>query len=102
MNEKLKIALDKVKNFLKHATIYSIIGLFCVSSFCVGFYYNEITNNKKTIKVSKIYYKDINLAIDQYNNLMVIDVKTGNYTVYEDSVGKSIFNIYAKHVISKN
>jgi hypothetical protein len=41
---------------------------------------------------------DVNLALDQNNHLMVIDKKTGNYTIYDDSVGVTIFNIYARNL----
>jgi hypothetical protein len=36
--------------------------------------------------------------LDEHNNLLVIDKSTGNYTVYDDSVGVSIFKIYARNI----
>ena len=42
------------------------------------------------------------MAIDENNNLMIIDVKSGDYTVYQDSVGKMIFKLYAKTVWIEN
>jgi hypothetical protein len=40
----------------------------------------------------------INLALDEHNHLLVIDKKSGNYTVYDDSVGVAIFKMYARNV----
>ena len=99
MNEKMKAVIDNTKKVLKSITIYSIIGLSCMSSFFIGYYYNKMvkTNDVKT-EVVKIKKRDVNLAVDQNNNLIIIDIKTGNYTIYEDSIGNTIFSLYAKNV----
>ena len=39
MNEKMKAVIDNTKKVLKSITIYSIIGLSCMSSFFIGYYY---------------------------------------------------------------
>jgi hypothetical protein len=79
MNEKMKTVVDNVKKVLKSITIYSIIGLSCIASFFIGYYYNKM-NNKP------------------HNNLIIIDIKSGDYTIYEDSIGNTIFSLYAKNV----
>lgn len=99
--EKLKENLKKV---VKGITIYGIIILSCVASFFIGYYYKKL-NSEKTIvnvEVKKIRKSQINLAIDESNNLLIIDNKTGNYTIYQDSVGKMIFKLYAKTVWVEN
>ena len=100
MNEKLKNLLEKGKNVLKNVTIYSIIGIACVSSFFIGRYYDKLTKKEQspTFEVEMINKNQVNLAIDQGNNLIIIDNKTGNYTIYQDSVGQTIFSLYAKNV----
>lgn len=102
MNDKIKIVFEAFKNVLKHATIYTIIVLSCVASFFIGFYYKKMTTNgsEKTTERTEIKKFEVNLAIDQYNNLMIIDKKSGNYIVYEDSIGKSIFQIYARTMVN--
>jgi hypothetical protein len=42
------------------------------------------------------------LAIDENNHLIVIEKKTGNYSIYQDSIGKTIFKLYAKNVWGQN
>ena len=98
----MKKILDTSKNVLKHATIYTIIVLSCVASFFIGFYYKKMVTNGDEITIERTEIKkfEVNLAIDQYNNLLIIDKKSGNYIVYEDSIGKSIFQIYARTMVN--
>lgn len=100
MNEKLKKLLEKSKVVLKHITIYSIIGIACIASFLIGRYYDRMVhkNSKVEFQVQKVKSSDVDLAIDQSDNLIIIDNKTGNYTIYQDSVGRAIFSLYAKNV----
>lgn len=100
MNEKLKILIEKSKIVMKKVTIYGIIIITCIGSFLVGRYYDKITENEVNPKfeVNMVENGDVNLAIDQSNNLIIIDNKSGNYTVYQDSVGKTIFSLYANNV----
>lgn len=100
MNEKIKKIAEKVKVISKQITFYVVIAVTCIASFFIGRYYDKITkkDQKPEIKIETIKKGDVNLAIDQTNNLIIIDTKTGNYTIYEDSVGKTIFSLYAKNV----
>ena len=104
MNNRLEKIKSGFKNILKHLTIYSVIILSCVTSFFIGFYYRKmlIVKNCETREVVKISKSDVTLAVDEYNNLMIIDRESGNYTIFTDSVGKSIFNIYAKSMVEKH
>jgi hypothetical protein len=97
---EMKTIAENAKKILKSVTVYSIIGLSCIASFFVGYYYNKMNNKTPEVKtvVSKIKKQDVNLAIDQNNNLIIIDVKSGDYTIYEDSIGNTIFSLYAKNV----
>ena len=92
----MKTVVDNVKKVLKSITIYSIIGLSCIASFFIGYYYNKMYN--KPQEIINVKQRDVNLAIDQNNNLIIIDIKSGDYTIYEDSIGNEIFSLYAKNV----
>lgn len=102
MTEKMKMFFELIKKVLKQATIYTIIAMACLASFFMGFYYKKMTtnSNQKDIERTEIKKSEVNLAIDQFNNLMIIDKNTGNYIVYEDSIGKSILKIYAKTIVN--
>ncbi len=100
MKEKLKIAAEFVKKAVKNAMIYSVIIVATVAAFFIGVYYNKTVTEKKGVKyeVTKVLKQDVNLAIDENNHLIVIQNKTGNYTIYQDSIGITIFKLYAKNV----
>jgi hypothetical protein len=61
-----------------------------------------IDKNGSVREIKKIDRQDVTLAVDEYNNLMVIDKKTGDYTIYSDSVARTIFNIYAKNIAKQH
>ena len=42
--------------------------------------------------------QDIILAVDENQRLMVIDKSTGNYTIYDNEIGKTIFTLYARNI----
>ena len=100
MKEKFKTALEFVKKLFKSMMIYSVIIVATVASFFVGIYYNKTVSEKKghNYEVTKVLKQDVNLAIDENNHLIVIQNKTGNYTIYQDSIGVTIFKLYAKNM----
>ena len=104
MNEKLKTWKEKITSLFKNGVIYGIIICAVAASFFVGSFYNEMTNKNKSSKVQvrTIVKSEVNLAIDENNHLIVLDKKTGNYTIYQDSIGKTIFKLYAKNVWGQN
>jgi hypothetical protein len=97
---------EKIANFLetKKSTFKSIgVVIFVVASllggFSVGYLYNQQYGPKKpTIQMIKVNRSQVNLAIDENNHLIVIDKTTGDYTVYQDSIGISIFKLYANNI----
>jgi len=72
--------------------------------FTIGYYYNiisefKLSKNKVSAEITK---SSVNLAVDEDNNLLMIDKQTGNYTIYQDSVGHSIFNLYARNIFGQH
>jgi hypothetical protein len=103
MSERLKKLKEKMMPIFKNITIYSIIICSVVASFFVGVFYNRMTTKPTTkIEVKTINKSEVNLGIDENNHLIVIEKKTGNYTIYQDSIGKTIFKLYAKNVWGQN
>lgn len=93
---------DKLKKLLKITLHYSFIIIGLVVSFSIGFYFDEIQdlNSKKIPDVIK--RRDVNIAIDESSNLLLIDKKSGNYTILQDSLGRSIFTIYARSIFQNS
>lgn len=90
----------KLKNILSQIFWILMVVLGIGAGFAVGYHY-DVINPKDVKQVSTIVNRnEITLAMDEYERLMVIDKQTGEYTVYADSIGKSIFNLYARKIWS--
>jgi hypothetical protein len=42
--------------------------------------------------------KEVRIAIDSEDKLIIMDRKTGQYIIYSDSVGSAIFRMYAAKI----
>jgi hypothetical protein len=95
----LRNIFNGIKIFVKHFLFYFVFLLSLSVGFSIGYYYNVIKLlNKKTYSSDIIKKKDVTLAIDENNNMILFNKKTGTYSVYQDSVGITIFNFYAKAI----
>jgi hypothetical protein len=94
--------LNKVKQ-------YAIIAVAIVIGFFVGKYAHTI---ELSTKMSKNTYrdnpyrnmrstKDISIAVDENNELLLINKQTGKYQVYSDSIGMCIFRMYSYRIYQK-
>ena len=100
MKEKLMKLGGKVKNFFKSVAIYGIIIVCSIAAYFVGVFHNNMTTKPvdPKIEVVKVKKSQVNLAIDENNHLVIINKESGDYTIYQDSIGKTIFKLYAKNV----
>lgn len=95
----LTAALDKLSAFAKKLGNLLMLVIALVAGFFIGYYYWVMTN-----KVDKTQWDNIkpltttSVAINERNELLVIDRKTGIYSIYQDSVGMVIFNLYANRI----
>lgn len=91
---------EKITELLKKSVIYVILVFACLASFATGYFYRTMNTKNVECKteVERVKKGQVNLAIDQNNNLIMINLETGNYTIYEDSIGNTIFSLYAKNV----
>jgi hypothetical protein len=92
--------LEKIKKLFTELGKYSIITIVIIAAFFLGKFYESFQNKNDIEKVviTKIERSDVNIAIDENNHLMIIDRKTGDYVIYQDSIGNSIFKLYAKNI----
>ena len=100
MREKMENLLTITKEVLRKITTYFIVVVAIVLSYFIGSYEKELSlkDEVQKIEVTKINKSKVNLAVDENNHLIVINKETGNYTIYQDSIGKTIFKLYAKNV----
>ena len=93
--EKLKKILLSIKPiFIKFLSLILILVSMAVSFF-IGTQYDKINVKKNIIKIRK---DQVNIAIDENNHLIIIDNKTGDYIIYQDSIGQTIFKLYSKNI----
>lgn len=92
---------EKMKKKINTLSHYSLIIIGIIVSFIIGFYYNEYKSISNIKTSSYIKRNDVKIAIDEYNNIMIIN-KDGTYTILEDSIGKTIFDLYAKNIYLNN
>lgn len=95
-----KVVKDrKIHKLIMTVSKYAATVIIVVASFFYGRFY-ESYNTPEVEKevVTKVEKENVSLAIDESENLIVIDKNTGHYTVYQDSLGHYIFNLYAKSI----
>lgn len=104
MNEKLKSALDSTKKVVNKLFLYVVITGSIIAAYLFGVEHTKLTQKPTyhKVRINKIKKSDVNLAVDEDNHLIIINNKTGNYTIYQDSIGKTIFKLYAKNVWGQN
>jgi hypothetical protein len=93
---------EKLKQLFKTTFIYVVILISSSASFFVGMYYQKINTKTKKHEVTKILKHEVVLAVDENNSLIIIQKSTGDYTIFQDSIGKHIFNMYANSVWNQN
>lgn len=92
----------KVKVFFTKMTYYSVVAISLGVGFSLGFYYNLITDIKIDKKPKVITKSEVNLAVDENSNLLIINKSNGTYVMYEDSIGYTIFNLYARNMFGQH
>jgi hypothetical protein len=94
-----KINFKKVKEFSFKLLKYTTIVLVVLSSFFLGRYNGETNKEIEVIESFKtVNRNEVNIAIDERNNLIIIEKESGNYTIFEDSIGHSVFKLYARNI----
>lgn len=88
--ERIKKIIKGLGNFLTFALVLAI-------GFAIGYYYYVFTTkptNESPLGSVKTM-NETSVAVNERNELLIIDRTTGHYTVYCDSVGSAIFTVYA-------
>lgn len=100
--QEIKAVLKKYSD--KAIKFFSFIVVFILGYFSSEIYHriksSEIATESPSPKVTKKIDK-VSVAINERNELMIIDRTDGTYEIYQDSVGMCVFNLYAKSIQSK-
>jgi hypothetical protein len=96
---KTVLIKEQVTATLKKIFSYAII----VGALGVGFVIGRFTQTYPPSKEVNPYQaihsiKNISIAVNESNELMLIDRNTGKYQLYSDSIGVAIFKMYSNRI----
>jgi len=96
----------KIFDYLqKGGKVIALVLIFSLGYICSDVYHRikknqsdnaENNSPKITKKIGKV-----SVAINERNELMIIDRQDGSYEIYQDSIGRCIFNLYANAIQTK-
>jgi hypothetical protein len=97
----MNINREKVMNLLKPAMNLIIVAAVGTVMFRLGIAYQN--NKNKETKVENPYAhayspEEISIAVNESNELIMIERATGKYIVYSDQIGQTIFGMYANRI----
>lgn len=103
---EMKEMKTKIFGYLQKAgSVLALVLIFALGYICSDVYHRikknqcaktEATSPKITKKIDKV-----SVAINERNELMIIDREDGSYEIYQDSIGRCIFNLYANAIQTK-
>jgi hypothetical protein len=103
-NEKMTEIMAKAKKAMTHVGKVTIVLIAITVGFILGEMYHRIHESnveKAPLDVKAIHkMKETSVAINERNELMIINRTSGTYDIYEDSIGKVIFRLYASQMVS--
>ena len=98
----MKISHETVMNLLKPAMNVVILVAVGTAMFSLGSAY-QAHKAKEQVKVENPYAhayspEEISIAVNESNELIMIERATGEYIVYSDEIGQTIFGMYANRI----
>jgi hypothetical protein len=90
-------------NALRKIGAVSVIIMALGSGFVIGYYYNTVfckiaeTNQFKHVNT----LSETSIAVNEKNQMIIMNKNNGTYKIFEDSIGVVIFNMYANKLFIK-
>ena len=97
----MKITKETIVKSIKPVLNVVIIASVATASFKLGSAYQA--SQKEDVKVENPYShafspEEISIAVNESNELIMIERATGKYIVYSDQIGQTIFGMYANRI----
>jgi hypothetical protein len=102
----LKITKENLMPLAKKIGGYAMIAILVVLSFYAG--RKTADYPPKELAESKNPYShafdkhEISIAVNENNELLLIEKKTGEYILYSNSIGMTIFQMYANKIYNES
>lgn len=92
---------EKMLKLVKPAMNVVIVVSLATLGFQAGNLYGS--SQKEEVEVTNPYAhafspKEISIAVNESNELIMIERATGKYIVYSDTIGQTIFGMYANRI----
>lgn len=88
----------KSKKFFNHVYWVILVVLGVGVGFGVGYYYKQMMKVSTINKMKIVSKNEVFIAVDEYQRFIVVEKQTGNYTIFDDSIGQKIFSMYARNI----
>lgn len=98
---KFNFDKEKVMNTVKGIFSYALIVVALILGFTIGRYtqnYPPKETKSENPYSTPLKPEEVSIAVDEQNNLLVIQKKTGDYIVYSNEIGVSIFKMYTNRI----
>ena len=97
----MKINKETLLKAIKPALNVVIVVSVATASFKLGSMYQA--SQKEDVKLDNPYShafspEEISIAVNESNELIMIERATGKYIVYSDQIGQTIFGMYANRI----
>lgn len=95
---------EKTVAAIKSALSYVFIVAALLLGFTVGRYTQDYPPKKETVQnpyATPLKSSEVSIAVDESNNLMIIERASGKYVMYSDEVGISVFKMYTNRIYQK-
>lgn len=96
--------LEKTKLFVldraKSAINFMLLTIVLLVAFRLGIEYGKrpVPEKPRNPYAHAFSPKEISIAVNESNELIMIERATGNYIVYSDTIGQTIFGMYANRI----
>lgn len=84
--------------------IFGVLSLASAILFGIGLnrtYSAYLNLTKDQALKAQLVKKQVKVAITNQGELIILDKETGEYSIYSDSIGNSIFELYATRIYSQ-
>jgi len=97
----MKINKESIVKIMKPALNAIIIASLATAAFQLGGIYQA--SKKEVVSIENPYAhafspEEISIAVNESNELIMIERSTGKYIVYSDKIGQTIFGMYANRI----
>jgi len=90
--------IDLAKKHLKNALSVVVVASVATASFKLGAKYGVDKPKDENPYAHAFSPEEISIAVNESNELIMIERATGNYIVYSDKIGQTIFGMYANRI----